>query len=50
MNGDKTLDASYKMLQKIRKEENILEMDDMHGIKDMSESAGGITAESGKRW
>ena len=46
LNGDKTLDASYKMLQKLRKEENALEREDATGISDMSEDAGGIANES----
>lgn len=46
LNGDKTLDASYKMLQKLRKEENALEREDSTGISDMSEDAGGIANES----
>lgn len=42
LNGDKTLDASYKMLQKLRKEENALEKEDQMGISDISEDAGQI--------
>lgn len=41
-NGDKTLDACYKMLQKLRKEENALEREDKMGISDISEDAGEI--------
>lgn len=43
LNGDKTLDGAYKMLQKLRKEENALEREDMSGISDISEDAGQIT-------
>ena len=43
LNGDKTLDSAYKMLQKLRKEENMLEREDMSGISDISEDAGQIT-------
>lgn len=42
LNGDKTLDACYKMLQKLRKEENALEREDKMGISDISEDAGEI--------
>lgn len=43
LNGDKTLDGAYKMLQKLRKEENMLEREDMSGISDISEDASQIT-------
>lgn len=43
LNGDKTLDGAYKMLQKLRKEENMLEIEDTTGISDISEDAGSIT-------
>lgn len=39
MSNQKTLDASYKMLQKLRKEENQLEKDDVTGIGDITEDA-----------
>lgn len=51
MSGAKNLDGAYKMLQKLRKEENQLEKDDVMGITDVAEGAeeiAGNNAEEGQ--
>lgn len=46
LSGEKNLDACYKLLQKLRKEENALEKEDAMGVDDISESAGEISGDN----
>lgn len=46
LNNEKNLEACYKMLQKLRKEENQLEKDDITGIGDIVEDAEEIAGDT----
>lgn len=46
LNNEKTLDGAYKMLQKLRKEEDKLAMEDATGIADTVEGAGDIASDN----
>lgn len=46
MNNEKNLDACYKMLQKLRKEEDQLYKEDTMGIKDVTEEADALAGDN----
>ena len=47
LNGEKNLDACYKMLAKLRKEEDQIERDDATGVDDSIEGAEGLAGSNG---
>ena len=47
-NGEKDLDGAYKILQKLRKEENRLAQEDMTGVVDAVEEASGLAGDEGE--